>query len=377
MRVVHIVKVTGIAGAERHLLMLLTGLRTRDIDARIIVLVEPDKPVDDFIEALQERDIPAQRLVIHHDLDVTLYWRLYRALRELKPDIVHTHLWHADFFGIMAARFALFNRIISSRHNDDAFRHQAVIRFANRILWWLTSAGIAISDAIRQFSIDVEKVPPEKIHTVRYGMEYDPSTVDRQVASQTIHQELNLPVDAPLVGMVCRLTEQKGIQYGLRAFARIVPDFPQAQFLIAGDGPLRDELQTEVQALDITEQVHFLGWRNDIPTLMGAFDVFLMPSLWEGFGLVMLEAMAQQTPIIGSAVSAIPEVIADGETGFLVPPRDVEALAGALYLLLHDRVLARYMGLLGQDRLETHFSMSRMVEETIAIYEAVSSHQKG
>ena len=87
--------------------------------------------------------------------------------------------------------------------------------------------------------------------------------------------------------------------------------------------------------------------------------------------------MAQQTPIIGSAVSAIPEVIEDSETGFLVPPRDVEALAGALYLLLNDRVLARYMGLIGQDRLETHFSASRMVEETLAIYEMVSSHQKG
>jgi glycosyltransferase involved in cell wall biosynthesis len=161
------------------------------------------------------------------------------------------------------------------------------------------------------------------------------------------------------------LIEQKGVRYGLQAFQQIAEVFPQAHLVIAGKGPLQDELE---QQTTLGERVHFLGWRDDVPTLLAALDVLIAPSLWEGFGLVLLEAMAQQTPIIGSAVSAIPEVVKHGETGLLVPPRDVDALAEALHQLLRDRPLRQHMGLLGRDRLETQFSAARMVEETVALY---------
>ena len=169
--------------------------------------------------------------------------------------------------------------------------------------------------------------------------------------------------------MVCRLIEQKGVIYGLRAFARIAPQFPDARLLIAGDGPRRAALEAEAKTLGVANRVSFLGWRDDAAQIMAALDVLLMPSLWEGFGLVMLEAMAQTVPIIGSAVSAIPEVIVEGETGKLVPARDTAALANALAQLLSDPALRRHMGLLGQDRVETTFSVERMISATLALYE--------
>jgi glycosyltransferase involved in cell wall biosynthesis len=373
MRVVHCIKATGIAGAERHLLVLLQGLRARQIDAQVIVLVEPDNPVEEYFQRFRDAGVPVRREVVHHHMDVTLYWRLRRLFRELKPDMVHTHLWHADLFGIPAARLAFVRRVITSRHNDDAFRYRRSIRLVNRLLWRMVSAGITISEAIARFSIEVEGAPRARLRTIHYGIEHRPYS-GQQSTHSALRKELGLPDDVLLVGMVCRLTEQKGVTYGLQAFARLQDDFPSAHLVIAGNGPLRSALEAEAKTLGV--RAHFLGWRSDVGTIMEALDIFLMPSLWEGFGLVLLEAMAHQLPIVGSAVSAIPEVVAQGESGILVPPRDVDGLAAALRSLLGDRILRRYMGLVGEDRLETYFNAEQMVERTIALYSELLSFRK-
>ena len=376
MRVLHIVKAVQVAGAERHLLSLLPGLRERDIDARLIVLVEPDKPMDDYLGMLAARSVPVDRLTIPRDFAPGLVPRLRRSIRQIQPDIVHTHLLHADLYGIPAARWSGVPVVISSRHNDNAFRRRAPFKQINRFLWRLTDAGITISDSLTRFTIEVEGASPSKIHRIYYGLDAGKS-LDKRAARATLLGELGLPQDALLIGTVCRLTEQKGITYGLQAFARIAADFPTAHLLIAGDGLLRPSLETQSAALGLTERVHFLGWREDVPALMAAFDIFLVPSLWEGFGLVLLEAMAQSTPIIASRVSAIPEIVVDGETGLLVPPRDVDALADSLSRLLSDSALRGHMGLLGQDRLETHFGAPRMVDETAALYQQLLDYRWG
>ncbi len=366
MKVVHIIKATRISGAERHLLILLPALKAHGVDVSLILLEDPTQPVDEMIAALTQTGVPVQRIPIYRHSDVRVIGRIRRALAELHPDIVHTHLIHADLYGTLAAKLAGARAIISSRHNDDQFRRLWPVRTLHRFYWGTVSGGIAISQAIRRFCIEVEGASPDKITTIYYGLPLQ--VVDRKQARPALLGELKLPSDTPLIGMVCRLIEQKGVIYGLRAFARIAPQFPNAHLVIAGDGAHRSTLESEAQRLGVRDRVHFLGWRSDSNRLMAALDLLLMPSLWEGFGLVMLEAMAQTVPIIGSAVSAIPEVIVDGETGRLVPPRDVAALAHALADLLSDDALRRHMGLLGQDRVETVFSVERMVTETLAVY---------
>jgi glycosyltransferase involved in cell wall biosynthesis len=367
MRVAHIIKVVLAAGAEKHLLTLLAGLRASGIDASLIVIVEPGKPMDDYVAAAQSRGIPVERLVIHRDLDPLLYRRLTAALRQLRPDVVHTHLLHADLYGIPAARLAGVPVVVSSRHNDNAFRRRPPFKQVNQMLWRMADAGITISDALTRFTVEVEGAPPTKIHRIYYGLEAI-KPLDRAVARAALIDEWGLNPDAVLIGVVCRLIEQKGITYGLQAFTRISPRFPDARLLIVGDGALRNALENEAQALGLENRVYFLGWRENIPAVMAGLDIFLAPSLWEGFGLVLLEAMAQAIPILASGVSAIPEIVVDGETGLLVPPRDVDALADALERMLADKPLCQHMGLLGQDRLETDFSAARMVDETAALY---------
>ena len=371
MRVVHIIKVIRIAGAEQHLITLLGGLRAQGVDAQMILLVEPQNPMGNYVAALNAQGVPVQPMVIRHHADVTIIPRLRQALAVLSPDIVHTHLIHADLYGTIAAKW-LGVPVISSRHNDDAFRYRALVRLVNRILWRMTSAGIAISDAIKDFSIKIEGATPKQMHRIHYGMDTSVKPLDRAEVKRKLAAELKLPADVQLIGMVCRLIEQKGVGYGLEAFIQLADSFPMAHLLVAGEGLLRPELEARTQAADLSGRVHFLGWRSDTASLMAGLDILLAPSLWEGFGLVLLEAMAQQTPIVASRVSAIPEVVIDRETGLLVEPRDVNALKDALSELLKDAALRQHMGLMGRDRLETAFSATRMVNETIEVYHTVT-----
>lgn len=369
MRVVHIIKVTRISGAERHLLVLLKGLREKSVDAQLIILVEPDNPMNDMLSEAQANDIPIHRLVIRRDYDVKIILQLRKILRALRSDIVHTHLIHADLFGLIASKLAGIPTIITSRHNDDNFRYHPVLRRVSQVLWWFTDGGIAISDAIRDFTIRVEGASATKVDLVRYGLDYHwIPDAEIQSARHTIYQELSLKHDVIIVGMVCRLVEQKGIIYALHAFKRIYGKFPKAHLVIAGDGELAGELLSQSRMLGISDRVHWLGWRDDAQIIMASMDIFLMPSLWEGFGLVLLEAMSKRIPIIASRVSAIPEVIQDGITGLLITPRSADDLSTAIIRLLEDRSLRKHMGLVGEDRLEQEFSVNQMVDNTLAVY---------
>jgi len=365
---------SGAAGSEGHLLALLPGLRARGVDARLWVLAEPDSPLDEYLARAGALGVPTERLTIRRDFDLALLWRLARHLRYERPDILHTHLIHADLYGVLAARLAGVPRVVSSRHNDDRFRTRPPVRLLNRALWRGIDAGIAISGAIRAFSLRVEGAPAERLHTVPYGL--DPATIPaRPDARAALRAALGLPADALLVGSVCRLVEQKGLLYGLRGFAAVAGEIPGAHYVIAGDGPLRPALAAEARALGVSERVHFLGWRDDAHAVFAALDVFLAPSLWEGFGLVFLEAMAHRLPVISTSVSAIPEIVADGETGWLVPPRDTDALAGALRAALTDPAARQARGANGRARLEAEFTVEAMVERTLAVYRNVEARR--
>lgn len=369
MRVVHVIKATGIAGAENHLIELLAGLRARGVDARLLLLAAPDGSGAGFAEALTLRGVPVTQVTIRGHLDPLLLRRLRRALRDLQPDVVHTHLFHADTYGILAAKLAGVPLVYSSRHDDDPRRRQPMLRIVNALLWRMATGGVAISEAVRRFTIQIEGAPARKIQRIYYGVPLPVPVYDRKRARQVMRDLIGAPQDAPLLGMVCRLMDAKGIPDALQAFAQIAPEFPDAHFVIAGDGPLRSTLEKYAHALSIDRRVHFLGWQDDPYKVMAAIDVLLMPSVREGFGLSILEAMSQSVPVIGSTASAIPEVIAHGETGLTVPPRDPAALADALRLLLADKALRMHMGLMGLDRLETHFGADRMVDETLALYQ--------
>ncbi len=377
MKILHVCKMTGVAGAETHLLGLLEGLRTAGLDVEIMVLTAPGIPLDAFFAQAAARHIPTHQMTIRAHLDPGLFRPLRAFFRAGGYDIVHTHLIHADLHGILAARYAGGPHIVSSRHNDDHFRTKWPVRRLNRWLWQKVDHGIAISEWVRRFSIAVEGAPPERISTVYYGL--DPAALAPRLGASAgddlrpaqFRAMLCLDSDTPLVGTVCRLAPQKGVAHALRAFSQVANRHPAAHFIVAGDGPLRAELMRLTESLGLGARVHFLGWRDDPHNVIAALDVLMGPSYWEGFGLVLLEAMALGVPVIASRVSAIPEVVVDGETGILAAPGDEDTLSSALSLLLGDPDLAQAMGAAGRARLEARFTAERMVAGVRAVYEAL------
>lgn len=373
MLVTHIFKATGLSGAEGHLIALAAGLHAEGIESRWIVLVDRKQPPTALFEAAQARGIPFDIVPIAHDLDLTVLPKVASLLKMARAQIVHTHMIHGDLYGTLAARLVGIP-IVQSRHNDDRFRRVWILRGLMNLLSSQARAVVAISESLAAFTRDVEGVPASKITRIYYGI--DPAELISRAKAGTLRAELGLDTRTPLVAAVGRLTAQKGFQFLIEAFARVLKSQPDARLVIAGDGELRSALEAQADALGISQAIRFLGWRNDVPSLMADMDVLAVPSLWEGFGLVTLEAMASSKPIIAGRVSALPEIVVHGETGLLVPPGDSAALADALTLLLNDADRARKMGERGRARLDKEFTVDRMARQHTEVYRSLMADSR-
>lgn len=366
LRVMHLQKATGIGGSEHHLLTLLTRLDPILVSPYLLVLQDPAHPAQAFLAKVTRAALPHGVAPIGGDLDPVLPFRLARRFRRWRPDIVHTHLLHADLYGIPAARVAGVPGVVSTKHNDDPFRAGVVGR-ADAALARLADRVIVISDHLARFYRNVEGIPAGKLTRIHYGLDANAETPDGSV----VRREFSIG-DAPLAGVVARLEEQKGHRYLLDAFVNVRAEIPRARLLLAGSGPQDAALRAQAAALGLGEAVIFAGFRDDVDRVMAALDLFVLPSLWEGFGLVLLEAMRAGRAIVATSVSAIPEIVADEETGLLVPPRDAGALAEAVVSLLRDPGRRAVMGAAGRARLQSAFSVAAMVEATVEIYRDIA-----
>lgn len=359
MKVLHLTKVQGIGGAEQHLLQLLPALRKRGVDARFLSL---DGGLDSgsFHRALDERAIPWRRVPCGFDASPRLALAVARELRTERPDIVHTHMVHADVYGSLAAQFARVP-LVSTRHNDDRYL-LGPFRHVDRAFMRGAAAIVAISDAVRDFHVRAG-LPATKLVTIHYGLDDVPAA-----PSEVTPQQLGVPEDAPLVLAIGRLIEQKDHETLLAAFARVAR--PEARLAILGWGRLEETTRARADALGIGERVLLPG-RVEPSAWLARANVFAHTSRWEGFGIVLLEAMLAGLPVVATRASAIPEIVVDGETGLLVEPGDVEGVARSLNELLGDSERARRLGAAGRERAHAEFSVARMTDRTIRVYESV------
>jgi glycosyltransferase involved in cell wall biosynthesis len=233
---------------------------------------------------------------------------------------------------------------------------------------------IVLSDHVGEFFARHGRVPREGMVRIHYGLDPEPFEAAGALGPEereAQRAELGLPPEATVLICVARFAPQKAHDVLLRAFDRARREQPGLRLLLVGDDPFGDgrrRAEALAAELGLGESVQFLGVRRDVPRLLGLSDVFVMSSLWEGFGLVFLEAMSAGLPVVASRVSGVPEVIADGETGLLVPPRDVEALAAALGRVAKDPALRERLGTAGRVRVRNSFGLERMIDETLAAY---------
>ncbi|MDX6388935.1 MAG: hypothetical protein QOD85_2737 [Gaiellaceae bacterium] len=349
MRVMHVHRIRGIGGSERHLLTLLPALAERGIDPIFVGLDDPAWDAVDFYGALQ---VPAVRITSPRDFDPLLLLRLARTLR---ADIVHTHLVHADVYGGLAARLR-GTHLVSTKHNDDPFR-VGPFRFVERGLSRLTDRIVTITDALHGFTVDQVGVPADKVETIHYGLDGVPD-------AWGVNPPDDVPKSARVLVAVARLTEQKGIDVAIRALAALPDD---VVLVVLGEGPEHAALLRLARELDVEARVFLLGRVPDVAAWLSRATLLVHPARWEGFGLGVLEAMLAGLPVVATDVSALPELVVDGETGLLVPPDDVRALVRAV-----EQALERpQLGSAGLARAHAHFSVARMADRTAALYASI------
>jgi len=359
VKVLHLHKLTGVSGSEGHLLALLPALRERGVDARFLGLDVRGSDAGRFYAALDRLEVPHRSVRCGPDVSPRMARDVVRAVRAERPDLVHTHLVHADAYGGIAAR-VLGIPAISTRHNDDRYL-LGPFRYVDRAFARSARRLIAISDAVRRF-LEQAGHDPAKLVTIRYGLDELPST-----PSNPTPVAMGVPPDAPLAVAVGRLIAQKDHATLLRGFELVRSAVPEARLAILGSGPLEAETRRLAAELGLADAVLLPG-RTDIRDWLERADVFVHTSRWEGFGIVLLEAMLAGLPVVATRVSAVPEVVADGETGLLVEPGDHTELAAALGALLADGARASALGEAGRRRARDEFSVTRMAERTMAVY---------
>lgn len=319
MKCVVIVNNLGIGGAERVVVDEVNEMYARGIDVMLVTLtLEPTNSYSDFckLQSAQRIYIPFGSLA-----DIRAYWKLTRVLRRARPNAVITHLWYANTIGRIAARFAGSKRVLSFEHNVYDEIKTSKQFFIDRLLQYWCTRIIAVSEPVRQ-SLIRHDICLERIVVIENGI-----NLNRYIHANPsrIREDLSL-AEAPLFIFVGRLIRQKGVDVLINAFANV----KDAYLLIAGNGKDRDDLETLSGQLDLKGRVFFLGVRHDIPELMKAADCLVLPSRWEGQGLVIPEALAVGLPVIATDFAAAPSLVDNERTGIIVPREDSIALAAAM-----------------------------------------------
>lgn len=292
-------------------------------------------------------------------------WRLARQLRQLGIDLVHCSDLLAGLRAAPAARLARLPVICHIRNP-----HPHIARHDKPVLWAVDRFIFVSRDAWSAFDY---AVPASRGSVVYDGIETTP--VDRHAARRQLLESFAFPPDARLVGMIGRLAPQKDYTTFLKAAGRVVGDYPSARFLVIGDHTgneafrsYHEELLHLIRALGLGDHVVFTGFRDDVPKVLSGLDVFVLCSHFEGLPLVILEAMAQQTPVIATAVGGIPEIVFDGETGLLHRHADAEHLASQILRVLSAKALSEHLAMAGQRLVEERFTFRRFAADMDAVY---------
>jgi glycosyltransferase involved in cell wall biosynthesis len=353
--VLHVAKASGISGSENHLLLLLPQLRERGWDVRFALLHEGEAGARELGGRLSAAGVPVDAIRLPFAADPRAFARLLQLIRSRRPEIVHTHLVHADFHGLTAARLAGVPVRVSTKHGFNPFRSSQVFARADRAVGALADEHVAISRGLARYLAREEGFAEEAFTVIHYGIEPGPEPAP-------------YAGEAPRLLCVGRLIPIKGHDVLLRAVARARRVVRDLTLDIAGSGPLEAELRSQAAELGLDGAVRFLGQVSSVPYAESA--VVVVPSLGEGFGMVALEAMERGRPVLASDVGGLPEIVADGETGLVVPAGDGDALAWAIAELAANLPRAAALGAAGRARALADFRQERCTDRHDELYRA-------
>jgi len=360
LSVVHVLGSFGVGGAERVVVDLAGGQLRNGHRAAVVSLSAEEGPLR---QMFSERGIDTHLVPKRaHGVDLTLAFRLGALFSGLRPDLIHTHsvlpLVYASLPGRMRGL-----AVVHTKHGLDRGRPRA--KWLGRRAASLTDVFVAVSNATAKQARDNRECAARKLCVVPNGIPLGRFHPDAD-ARAAVRSELGLPPEAAVIGTVGRCHPDKNHGLLVRAASPVLGE--NVRLVIVGDGPELERLRSEVEASPSSRFVHLLGRRMDVPRVLAALDVFAMSSRTEGLPLVVAEAMAVSLPVVSTAVGGIPEVVADGETGYLVPPGDEEGLRGRLRELVGNTALAVEMGRRGRELSVEKLSDERMLSDYEALY---------
>ena len=358
MKILHVETGRHLYGGPQQVIYLARALR--DLGHDNLIVCPPGSGIDN---AARASALPVRNLFCAGDLDLPFAYRLTQFIAQLKPDIVHCHSRRgADVLGGLAASFADVPAVVSRRVDNTEMRLVAALRYRP------FRKVIAISEAIARELRD-RGVEEERLAVIRSAVDAD--RFEQGADCTAFRREFGVPDGAMLVAAVGQLIPRKGHRYLLQAAAELRASHTGFHVLIFGDGHLRNELQDQAESLGIADIVTLAGFREDLDDHVGCFDIFVHPALAEGLGVAALKAAAAGVPVVGFEAGGLPEAVADGETGILVPPEDAAALREAIAALLADESLRTRLGSAGRKRMRQDFSIAAMAEMHVALYESV------
>lgn len=372
IRIAYIIHSPWLGGAELHLLEVIAHLDRCRFDPLLIFLVDARrKPLYERFRAtgvdIVNLDLPQGMLNVQ---TARKLWQLSRTLRIRRIDIVHGYLWEGNLVAALVGVLAgIKTRIISKRSLEQHGRKQlAVARLSNRLASHIT----AVSGAVGRFVREAEGAAAEKIVVIPNGVRLGTGLIDPAEMAR-LRSLFQIPAESVLVGTVARFNWKKGYQYFIEAAAQVVRKVPTIRFVAFGDGPLKAEMDHLVEQLGLERHVFFVGWESDARSKLGLFDIYVCASVIEGMSNAILEAMAEQRPVIATAVGGNPETIRHGETGYLVRVADPADLAERILTLAKDSALRRRVGEAAREAVAQDFTLERMVEQMQDFYTSLAA----
>jgi len=325
----------------------------------------PSKRTAEFLKSFNGHfiEVPELKRDINLVHDIAALASLYKIFTREKFDVIHTHTLKAGFLGGIAGRLARCRAVVHTPYGRVFYGHSRLPLFSDKVI---APTGLEKREMIRQHIC-----PAEKIEVMRHGIEFESYALP-ETDRRNFRAGFGFSDNDKVIGMLGRLETDKGPEYFVEAASFIAARWPEARFIMAGDGSLRKRLEAKVMELGLKKKFVFAGWREDVPGILSTLDILVMPSLNEAVGMAAVEAAAAGVPLIATNVGGVPEMVKDGDTAILVAPREPRAIADIAYLLLSDPEKKKSMAAAGRAWAADNFRAETMVKKLERLYAALT-----
>ena len=371
MKILHIISSGGMYGAEAVILNMSRTLNEGSHASVLGVFSNSSNPNLQLHEVALKEDIESHVIPCEGQIDPTVFASIRNLATRTNAEIVHAHGYKADIYSYFALRGSRIPLVSTCHTWYDNNRLVTLYGKADRLVLRNFSAVIAVSDEVKQRLLKAG-VREDKIHLIRNGIDLRPFDNASPSLPDAVVKD-----HPPIVGLIGRLSVEKGVDIFLHAAAHVVAELPSTKFVVVGEGPDRDKLESLIDDLKLRQSVSMLGRRDDMPSIYASLDIMVSASRQEGLPMAILEGMASRLSIIATPVGDVPAMVRDGQTGIIVPPENAALLSSAIVALLRSPAQRERLGTAARKLIEDEFSADRMTADYLRVYqEAVSRESK-